>query len=115
MSVSIFEIPANQGVYYRLFIDGNLYSESFRDELEMKQNFAKNRKHLKGHSLPKATIKTSVISQFGLRDTHRVLEAETPETFLVTGPGGMVWDHIFASKAKAQDFANIEAGKHDGT
>lgn len=116
MTLQIFRMPDELGGALKLFIDGSLYDGSFNTISQMRQWFINRKKHLKGHELTHETpiFDTHVVATFGLEKSHRVLGASTiANTYLVTGAGSVLRDHIFSIAKVAADFATNEATKYD--
>lgn len=113
----IIEIPTSKSSYLRMIIGNKIYDQSFTDMQELRQHFARNRRHLAGELLPSTIFPSKVVATYGDGETHRLLEvshpAEGPMYYLVIGPIDHLWDKVFHSPEKAAQFAEVTAEKYD--
>lgn len=109
-------MPQTLGHGLRLFIENELYDDSFNNVAEMRRWFIRSPKHLKGNELEHNTpiLQTVIAETFGKEDTHHVLSQEDGKgPYLVIGPSAVLRNKLFEIGSNATDYAISEATKYD--
>lgn len=116
MSVKIFRMPQSLGHGLRLFIENELYEDSFKDVAEMRMWFIQRPKHLKGNGLPHEPMisETVIVETYGKDGEHHVLShSNGGGPYLVVGPSAKLRGRLFAERPDAADYAISEAMEYD--